>query len=135
MKSLRILQDLLEDLSKDPHQDLQEIFIGSSRNPLGSVRICKRSLSSRIFRRPLQIFADLGGSLKIFEDPPKIFTRVYLYYVFVVFLFCLAFSSCQIALAFLCWMLISVGFYFGLQKITRTKNRASFKYQSHFLYQ
>ena len=46
--------------------------------------------------------------------------------VFVVVLFCSAFSFCQIALAFLCWMLIAVGFYFGLQKITRTKNRASF---------
>ena len=52
--------------------------------------------------------------------------------MFFFYLFCLAFSFCQIALAFLCWMLISVGFYFGLQKITRTKNRASFKYQSHF---
>ena len=46
--------------------------------------------------------------------------------MFVVVLFCLAFSFCQIALAFLCWMLITVGFYFGLQKITRTKNRAIF---------
>ena len=40
--------------------------------------------------------------------------------------YCLAFSFCQIALAFLCWMLITVGFYVVLQKITRTKNRASF---------
>ena len=66
--------------------------------------------------------------------PQKHFHALYLYYVFIVFLFCLAFFFCQIALAFLhvCWMLISVGFYFGLQKITRTKNRASFKYQSHF---
>ena len=52
--------------------------------------------------------------------------RVEVKNVFVVVLFCLVFSFCQIALAFLFWMLITVGFYFGLQKITKTKNRASF---------
>ena len=52
--------------------------------------------------------------------------RVEVKNVFVVLLFCLAFSFCQIALAFLCWMLITVGYYCGIQKITRTKNRASF---------
>ena len=52
----------------------------------------------------------------ILHDPTNIFMLFYLYHVFVVFLFCVAFSFCQIALAFLCWMLISVGFYFGLQK-------------------
>ena len=52
--------------------------------------------------------------------------RVEVKNVFVVALFCLAFSFCQIALAFLCWMLITVGYYCGARKITRTKNRASF---------
>ena len=52
--------------------------------------------------------------------------RVEVKNVFVVVLFCLAFSFCQIALAFLSWMLITVGYYCGVHKITRTKNRASF---------
>ena len=52
--------------------------------------------------------------------------RVEVKNVFVVVLLCLAFSFCQIALAFLWWMLITVGYYCGIQKITRTKNRASF---------
>ena len=45
-----------------------------------------------------------------------------------------SFFFCQIALAFLCWMLISVGFYFGLQKKNRTKNSKAIFYANNTTY-
>ena len=45
---------------------------------------------------------------------------------FIVYIFLLISANCQIALAFLCWVWITVGLCFVLQRITRSINRASF---------
>ena len=74
-KLYRIFKDLLEDLGEDLRKDPQQRSLKILKDPNFSCQDPQKSLqrSSRIFKDLQRSCKDLQGSLKIFEDLCKIF--------------------------------------------------------------